>query len=728
MKNKVLKGLKSLLEFLAAPLKEKYSLKAVLGLTMIFTLTSVLLFEVLSFHERGFLPVMWMSLITVGGLLLGFYGLALLVSLVKELPISTWFFIGPILAGLYIMISSNRSPKGSYIFMLFLAYFIFFISYLLYALFYMIKHKQFIKVSKIYKTLIHFGAIVSFCGLYFLFFTGGLRGDLSMNAFDTFKTDLEIKEALPTYEIIEGVYGNESYVEKYGDESSDLSFSSNIGSFINAFEESKASYLGFNIRNIPLNAHYYMPEGQGPFPVALIVHGNHEMVDVSEMGYGYLGRYLAGRGYVVISVDQNFLNYSTYDSTIKKDKVSGENDARAYLLLEHLKYLKSAEASPDNVFYKKIDLEAIALMGHSRGGEAVAIAEFFNHTEYLPSNYYKRLSPEYNIKSIVAIAPTDGQYKPGERYNEISDVNYLLLHGTHDMDVTYLAGANQYERVDLNAPGYFKSQVLIYGASHGQFNSGWQTADNNPLASKLHNTGQLISRDDQEAIACQLIFYFLESTLKNNISYKKGFENLKSFKDLPDTLYLSQYHESEGLTLVDYTEDNYLQTPTLKGGLIYGHGFSRWYEGLSELDGRKSQIYGVTLSTKANEKASYTLSYKDNPLNFKKLSHLYITLSDATKNSSSLYDFDIELADSQGNLAEISLSSFGQIQHRLDIVLSKLEYFDKASREESMFQTYQLPFDDFDQTNFDWEHVSKITLKFLDEEKRTLFIKDIGVR
>ena len=45
----------------------------------------------------------------------------------------------------------------------------------------------------------------------------------------------------------------------------------------------------------------------------MIVHGNHLMTDYSDPGYEYLGNLLASRGYIVVSVDENFLNGSPYD-------------------------------------------------------------------------------------------------------------------------------------------------------------------------------------------------------------------------------------------------------------------------------------------------------------------------------------------------------------------------------------------------------------------------------
>jgi hypothetical protein len=51
------------------------------------------------------------------------------------------------------------------------------------------------------------------------------------------------------------------------------------------------------------------------------------MKDFSDPGYAYLGELFASRGFIAVSVDENFLN----------GDIRSENDARAYVLLEHLK-------------------------------------------------------------------------------------------------------------------------------------------------------------------------------------------------------------------------------------------------------------------------------------------------------------------------------------------------------------------------------------------------------
>ncbi len=65
-------------------------------------------------------------------------------------------------------------------------------------------------------------------------------------------------------------------------------------------------YWGFDLDNLPLNGRVWFPVGDGPYPLVLVVHGNHRQEDFSDPGYAYLGEHLASRGMIVVSVDENF--------------------------------------------------------------------------------------------------------------------------------------------------------------------------------------------------------------------------------------------------------------------------------------------------------------------------------------------------------------------------------------------------------------------------------------
>src|SRR5690242_7050260 len=82
----------------------------------------------------------------------------------------------------------------------------------------------------------------------------------------------------------------------------------------------------YTMNHVPLHGIVRYPKGNGPFPLVLIVHGNHDPTVSSEQGYIYLLDLLASHGFISVSVDENFLNGGVW----------GEMDARAIVLLRHL--------------------------------------------------------------------------------------------------------------------------------------------------------------------------------------------------------------------------------------------------------------------------------------------------------------------------------------------------------------------------------------------------------
>lgn len=207
--------------------------------------------------------------------------------------------------------------------------------------------------------------------------------------------------------------GNDLHRAEYADRVDLMTETVDGSPFIDGWEGivgwSRTSYWGFEPDDLPLNGRVWYPAGEGPFPLVLVVHGNHAMEDFSDPGYDYLGQLLASRGFIVASIDENFLNLSWADML---GGLEEENDARGWLLLEHLRLWREWNKIPDNAFYQKIDMDRIALIGHSRGGEAVAIAAAFNTLPNYPDDATITFDYGFNIRSVVAIAPVDGQYMP----------------------------------------------------------------------------------------------------------------------------------------------------------------------------------------------------------------------------------------------------------------------------------------------------------------------------
>ena len=232
---------------------------------------------------------------------------------------------------------------------------------------------------------------------------------------------------------------------------------------------------------VPLNGHVCVPQGRGPFPLVVFAHGNHQPVENSSPGYLYLCRLLASHGIIAATIDVNFLNGGNF----------GENDGRAIVHLEHLKQFRTWNNTAGHPLQGQVDLNRIMVVGHSRGGEAVGHASFFNRLSSIQPDSTSPVVPldgsgpaplgpyRFNLNAVAAIAPTDGQYQPLTGLTVVPDP-YYVIHGARDGDVTSFPGYHTYNRahaVDLANPtvssGQWKAMLWVYNANHNQFNSIW---------------------------------------------------------------------------------------------------------------------------------------------------------------------------------------------------------------------------------------------------------------
>jgi dienelactone hydrolase len=371
-------------------------------------------------------------------------------------------------------------------------------------------------------------------------------------------------------------------------------------------------YWGFDLTRLPLNARVWYPDGPGPFPLVLIVHGNHDMKKFSDPGYAYLGEHLASRGYILASIDENFINGG----------IRNENDLRGWLLLEHLAAWKKWNAEAGNPFSGKVDMSRIALMGHSRGGEAITMAASFNHLSRYPDDARVTMNFGFDIKTLIAIAPVDGQYMPTDRLNPIQNVNYFVMHGAHDSDVQTMMGMRAFERVKFtDGSPWVKAALYIYRANHGQFNTVWGNND-------VGDSGWLLAKDlllkgdEQRQIAKVFITGFLDLTLRNKREYLPMFEDHRTVGTwLPKTTYLSRFESPNQRIIADYEEDIDVTTGSAKGVKISGSRLATWKEVGVKMRSRGMQPFennAVMLGWTAPKSASdstprptYTLTLPD---------------------------------------------------------------------------------------------------------------------
>ena len=342
--------------------------------------------------------------------------------------------------------------------------------------------------------------------------------------------------------------------------------------------KSRNDYWGFSPDSFPINARVWYPDDPGPHSLVLVVHGNHNMRDFSDPGYDWLGELLASRGYILASVDMNFINGG----------IRGENDGRGWLLLKHLQAWQRFADDPDGPFHGRVDMGNIALIGHSRGGEAVGHAAAFNRLTRYPDDAELEFDFGFDIKAVIAIAPVDGQYLPADQRVPVENVNYLVFHGSHDGDVTSFHGLRQFNRVSFTDGGdWFKSAVYVYRANHGQWNTVWGAHDNGPRSPRILELRGLLPPEDQREFGRVFVSSFLEITLKGDDRYRPLFRDHRVAGGwLPKTMYMTRFMDASFRPIADFEEDIDVTTGSAAGVSMLGRDFSTWREG--QLDLRSS--------------------------------------------------------------------------------------------------------------------------------------------
>ena len=517
----------------------------------------------------------------------------------------------------------------------------------------------------------------------------------------------------------------------------------------------RTRWWGFDARALPLQGRVWYPDGDGPFPLVLIVHGNHAMEDFSDTGYAWLGRHLASRGYIAVSVDQNFLNSSTADMLGGlRGGLEGENDARGWLLLEHLRQFRTWNAVPGNPFHRRVDLGRVALVGHSRGGEAVAEAAHFNRLAHYPDDARLRFDYGFGIRAVIAIAPIDDQYDPRARPTPMQDVSYLAIHGSHDGDVQSFAGSRQYARARfIDCATCFKAGVYLLGANHGQFNTAWGRDDAGLPWRVLLNLVPIMDAEAQRAIARALFTGFLEATLHGRREYESLFaaaprqlpwpvdhEAGRDGTAAPAELVID-HRSGAALPVADYEEDADPATATAAGGRIAAQGLTLWRERVPDLkwDQLDSAVALLGWDRAAGARApDYAITLGGSPAAGSGARLASIGLSLAMADESPLrdegaawsapatLDLSVLLTDARGRSASVPLSAIAALRAPVEVSTRKARVLDSTPTSEPVFQRYTLPLARF--TGVDPSAITRITLRFDRSPAGALYVDDVDLR
>ena len=538
--------------------------------------------------------------------------------------------------------------------------------------------------------------------------------------------------------------------------------------------DSRNGYWGFTPTEFPLNGRVWHPDGDGPFPLVLVVHGNHNPQDFSDPGYDYLGELLASRGYILASIDMNFVNGG----------IRGENDSRGWLLLNHLEAWKGFNADDSNPFAGRVDMSNVALIGHSRGGEAVGHAAAFNRLSHYPDDASLTFDFNFDIKAIIAIAPVDGQYLPTDRFVPVENVDYMVFHGSHDGDVTSFHGIRLYQRVKFTDDRpHLKTAIYVYRANHGQWNTTWGEYDSGgSRGGRVLDTRGLLEPEDQQEFAKIYISAFLENSLRGDGRYLPLFRDHRVAGGwLPETMYVTQFQDGTFRPLAAFEEDIDVTTGSAHGVGLMGDSLSNWRERQLTLRSRNrantsaSQVNQavrlgwnreVSGAEELGRPATFTISLPDTLGAAWSLgggSSLQLSLlatddepgpraaadeatrgkdgrsqegptrnDDDERRTEEPVDLSIEVVDSQGHSAKVALSNYGPIRRPLETrVLRRSDLEEERFSElfELVFQTFSIPLSDFTrlEPTLDLRTLTEIRLVFDLSVVGTVVLDDVGI-
>lgn len=524
----------------------------------------------------------------------------------------------------------------------------------------------------------------------------------------------------------------------------------------------RTSYWGFDATQLPLQARVWYPDGDGPFPLVLVVHGNHSMEDFSDPGYAYLGELFASRGIILASVDENFVNSSIsarVNVIADRPGLEEENDARGWLLLQHLAQWRDWNAEPGHAFNGKVDMERLALIGHSRGGEAVGIAAAFNSLDRYPDDATLDFDFNFNLRGVIAIAPVYGQYQPRERYTPIRDVNYFTIHGDMDGDVQSFEGMAQYSRVSFSGDEFrFRSGLYVVGANHGQFNTTWGNKDTSLFRAWALDLDGLMDGELQRDVARVYFGAFFEIVFNDRKDYLPIFRDArKAAAWLPDTFYINQFSSTEDRVLAGFEEDIDPGSGTLAGSRILTGNLSKWYETANELKYDELDTHSLVIAWDQEfsaDVARVDFTLPGGGLGDVSNAVLVASLSAANTGTmpsdwevdndkeddqppavkdddadSKLLDWTIELTDAAGNTATLPLSHDSMLYPQINALPRRAGFLDSAEPSEVLFRRFELPLDQFVATSprFEQASIARISFIFDRSTKGAVIMDDLSI-
>lgn len=230
-------------------------------------------------------------------------------------------------------------------------------------------------------------------------------------------------------------------------------------------------------RNMPvrLNGLLAVPdEGEGPFPVVVIIHGTHpgcpedamgvdrwpcdpEVERRNYSGFAYLASALAGQGYIVLVPNTNAEHTFGFGEPTAGERLT-------QLLDKHMQAVAEAAAGGANDFgvdlAGRADLSRLALFGHSRGGEAALALANLPAVQEASQGYGPVAGVLQIAAATTAVDPWNG-----------SAVPLATILSACDADVVAQDGQFFFEGIRLAGQDTWATSAWLERANHNGFNT-----------------------------------------------------------------------------------------------------------------------------------------------------------------------------------------------------------------------------------------------------------------
>ncbi len=335
------------------------------------------------------------------------------------------------------------------------------------------------------------------------------------------------------------------------------------------------------------------------YPIALFLHGRHWNCDFDGSGPGLSGtvtfpwdppcpvanRIPSHEGYDYIMArlaSQGIFSISISAHQIQFDNGAWNYNARGRLILKFLDKLRDWNDNGTDpfggIFTGKLDLNRVALSGHSRGGEGVVAAQELNMTWPAP----------HSIVAVNAIAPTD----LNQTFSYLmTEAPYYLLVGARDGDVATMHGFRTYDRAFPDGAPNRQAKVLawLHGANHNYFNTVWTDSaalgTANPWAGSKDDAStvtapQAMSAADQRQIALTTIAAFFRRHLQGIDAYKEIFTGRLKPAAMANQFVYWTYQDNEREAVDDFEQQPTDPNTNTLNGAVSHTGFTTFEERL----------------------------------------------------------------------------------------------------------------------------------------------------